>query len=460
MNQFRFYQRKLQGLEIYLRSCSRDNLHLSEMIQVEHAISQYDDFLYHAMFQHRTIQESINDVRRFSDYSKFILPAGSMFDGIHLPEFSSQSGKVVQEMDFIMVLPNVTAREDASASLQYATLNGFNPAFVALKINNVSRISLEDVPVLEKRQDPRLKYVTVYENNMFLNNNFQLVFRRRMQFTLSEAFGAQGQWVDIKLKEAKDFYPVVTIRFTGMVTELKYVDSGVWPDRFVNEMFMSWFNVINRGDAFWLEKIFDLAPAIQGEWPAKFKEHWINRTRFWPDEDTVFKIASMPCHLVAKAQAQSTYRPLQWRFGFNIAENILCSKFTPVQRQTLMVLKALRRKYLQTPKVLASYHLKTTMFRFLESTPAVEVKSMSRGQMLMKLLEKLVESLQKRKILSFFIKETNLLGDVQEDFIEVMLTKIKDIRDHPSSYLTSELFRAVTLDREGHEFNPVYFGYI
>ena len=224
-----------------------------------------------------------------------------------------------------------------SGALQYITLNGSNPAFVALK------------------------YITSYGNITFLNNNFQIVFRRRMQFALSTAYGGLGQSIDMKLKEQQDFYPVVTIRFLGEIDRLKQIESTVWPDKLVNEMFMTWFNIINVGDKFWLEKIFDLAPAIQGEWPAKFKEQWINRTRHWPNADTVTKIASVFCHLVAKPQAQSVNKPLQWRFGFNIAENVLCSKFTPAQRQVLMLLKALRRKYLQSPKVLASYHLKTTI---------------------------------------------------------------------------------------------------
>ena len=347
-----------------------------------------------------------------------------------------------------------------SGALQYITLNGSNPVFVALKVNYPSRLPLKDVPVIEERQDPRLKYITSYGNITFLNNNFQIVFRRRMQFALSTAYGGLGQSIDMKLKEQQDFYPVVTIRFLGEIDRLKQIESTVWPDKLVNEMFMTWFNIINVGDKFWLEKIFDLAPAIQGEWPAKFKEQWINRTRHWPNADTVTKIASVFCHLVAKPQAQSVNKPLQWRFGFNIAENVLCSKFTPAQRQVLMLLKALRRKYLQSPKVLASYHLKTTMFRFLESTPPNEVDKMSRGQMFLKLLEKLVESLQSKMMPSFFIEENNLLATIPDGSNEEILTKIKDIRNKPASYLTREIFRAVTLDREGDEFSPVYLGYV
>ena len=91
------------------------------------------------------------------------------------------------------------------------------------------------------------------------------------------------------------------------------------------------------------------------------------------------------------------------------------------------------------------------MFRFLESTPPNEVD---------KLLEKLVESLQSKMMPSFFIEENNLLATIPDGSNEEILTKIKDIRNKPASYLTREIFRAVTLDREGDEFSPVYLGYV
>ena len=413
------------------------------------------------MIQHRTIQDSIESVRRFSDYSDLILPAGSMFDGIHVPEFSSISGRVVQEMDFVMVFPNLTARESDSAALQYAFQSESNPAFVSLKVNDPSEFALQDIPVLEERQDPRLKYTSSLGGDTFLNNNVQIVFRRRMQYALSKAFGAFGQSIDMKLKEARDFYPVVTVRVTGAIHQsLEPVESTVWPDKFVNEMFMTWFNIVNEGDKFWLEKIFDLAPAIQGDWPANAKEQWINRTRYWPNQATVAKISSVPCHLVAKPRAQSTNMPLQWRFGFNVAEGILCSKFTVAQRQVLMLLKALRRKYLQSPKVLASYHLKTTMFQFLETTLPSEVEDMSRGQMFLRLLDKLVESLERKSLPSFFLRKSNLLEGVPDDHIKEILEKMKAVREKPESFLTREIFQAITLDREGDEFSSVYLGYV
>ena len=52
----------------------------------------YDDFLLQSMFQHRLTWEGLQSVRAYSDFAKYILPVGSMFEGSHVPE--TEGGQV------------------------------------------------------------------------------------------------------------------------------------------------------------------------------------------------------------------------------------------------------------------------------------------------------------------------------------------------------------------------------
>lgn len=126
-----------------------------------------------------------------------------------------------------------------------------------------------------------------------------------------------------------------------------------------------------------------------------------------------------------------------------------------------MVLKALRRKYLQEPKVIASYHLKTVLFWVLESLPDSKRESLSRGTFLEKLLDELISCIRDKRLPSFFIPENNMFRHYEDKDLRTVLSKLKDMRQNLLLYLTEDLFTtAVTEEREEKEFSETYWGVI
>ena len=217
---------------------------------------------------------------------------------------------------------------------------------------------------------------------------------------------------------------------------------------------MTWFNAINvgYGNKFWEDHIIDLAPALACDWPRKVREQWLTRQRHWPTMDVVQVIADNPCHLLAKPQTETdtASKLLEWRFSFSYAEGLLSATCAPLHRHVLMVLKAIRRKYIQDPKVLASYHLKTTLFRVLETTPKEIILVSGRGGLLNRLMDELILSLQHKSLPNFFMSENNMLRHIAEEDIAKTLKTITHIRENLDKYLTPDLFQSISME---HEYN-------
>lgn len=62
------------------------------------------------MTQHKLIFEAVKEERIISQLRRCVLPVGSMFEGSHIAECPSDGG-ISQEMDFMLILPDVTASE-------------------------------------------------------------------------------------------------------------------------------------------------------------------------------------------------------------------------------------------------------------------------------------------------------------------------------------------------------------
>ena len=172
-------------------------------------------------------------------------------------------------------------------------------------------------------------------------------------------------------------------------------------------------------------------------------------------------VSSLQSYLLAKPHPHTTNKLLEWRFSFSSAELLLSSAMVPWQKQVLMVVKALRRKYLQEPKLVASYHLKTVMFWVLESMPKQTRESCGRGAFLLSLIDKLLSCLKAKNLPHFFIPENNMFSHYEDVDILTVLSKVQSMRDNLPLYLTEDLFiAAVTEEREEKEFEDTYWGII
>ncbi|XP_033098695.1 uncharacterized protein LOC117102513, partial [Anneissia japonica] len=120
------------------------------------------------------------------------------------------------------------------------------------------------------------------------------------------------------------------------------------------------------GSVLEFDQTVDVAIALNGvNWPT-IATPWISRKRLWPEKNVVDKIIKDGYHIVPKYHPGGSGIDLEWRLSFSLAERTLAHTFTDTQRNCYMVFKKLWRKYLKVPKVLSSYHIKTTMFWLCE----------------------------------------------------------------------------------------------
>jgi len=438
---------------------------LQQHLQLERALFNYDNFLLLNMAQHKSVFEAIKKERISSQLRQCVLPVGSMIEGSHVAECPSDGG-ISQEMDCMLILPDVIASERDDGVLKVVSIEGDNPGYANLKVLDATRIMLQDTPgVQELTNDPLTMFYEVHNDELFLSHKFVRVFERRIEYAVSVVMGTKfkdGLAVGIKRKKIADFYPVMTIFFREPISCLIWPDSAAWPDCAVGALF-DMLSVIQdcQHDLAWQKQFIDIAPAILCEMPLDIKNEWLKRERHWPNQELVEKISTLHCYLLAKPHPLTKNKLLEWRYSFCSAELLLSSAIKPWQKQCLMVLKALQRKYLQDPKIVASKHLKTVLYRVLESLPDHKRESLSRGDLLKKLLDELISCVQHKNLPNFFIPESNLFRHCEDVHLCTVLAKLRDMRQNLLLHLTEDLFTtAVTEERDEKEFQEAYWGVI
>lgn len=281
------------------------------------------------MAQHKLVFEAMKKERILSQLRQCVLPVGSMFEGCHIAECPND-GDISQEMDFMLILPDVTASERDDEALQFVSIEGPNPGYVNLKVLDATRITLQDTPAVQELiNDPLKMFYGVHNEELFLSHKFVRVFERRIEYAVSVAIGtkfSRGLDLGLKRKDIDDFYPVMTIFFKEPIHCLIWPDSTAWPDSALGALF-DLLSVIQgcQHDISWQNQIIDIAPAILCDVPQEVKDAWLNRKRCWPDRGLVEKMSTLQCYLLAKPHPFTSNKLLEWRFSFSSAELLLSS---------------------------------------------------------------------------------------------------------------------------------------
>ncbi|XP_077868706.1 uncharacterized protein LOC100377009 [Saccoglossus kowalevskii] len=190
-----------------------------------------------------------------------------------------------------------------------------------------------------------------------------------------------------------------------------------------------------KDEEYLFEQMVDVTLALRCQnWP-DISRPWITRQRLWPDANTVQKIVDDGCHVVPKAYpGEGGDVDLDWRLSFSLAERTLALSVNEIQRNCYLVLKSFWRRFLKKPKVLSSYHLKTTLFWRCEKIPPIQWTKENMGERFLELIDDIIAGLTKRNIPNFFIPENNMLSHVLETDILEVLEKVKDVRRNPLAY--------------------------
>ena len=178
----------------------------------------------------------------------------------------------------------------------------------------------------------------------------------------------------------------------------------------------------------------DRVPAIECTgWPCNARE-WVSRKpRYWPQEDTIERIAAGGFMVVPKPSNISGDTLKEWRISFSIPESLLFETFDECHA---MVYYLLRSLYVRSFKEklygsLTSYHLKTVMFWMLEET---EPSFWSRERIVdifMCALKKLLEYTRDGFLPHYFIPSHNLFYKTSKEGLELAKKEIMFVLKQP-----------------------------
>ncbi len=165
-------------------------------------------------------------------------------------------------------------------------------------------------------------------------------------------------------------------------------------------------------------------------WPSIANE-WFSRTRKsdWISDVTKDQIRQLGCHVVAVGHHLSLpeEKELEWRVSFSATEKHLSANLTPAQRRCYVIFKTLCKVHLRHPKVVATYHLKTTFFWLCDDIPAERWDEVNTGPIIRALFTKLSHFLAKRFLPNYFIRTNNMIGHVCQEAVHATLKQVTEI---------------------------------
>ncbi|CAM4798735.1 unnamed protein product [Rotaria magnacalcarata] len=193
-------------------------------------------------------------------------------------------------------------------------------------------------------------------------------------------------------------------------------------------------------------------------WPI---QEWIERSRSnnCPSETTIREIVKNGCHLVPVAHATSRKPDIEWRYSFSFAELVLTNEMPYYTRKTYLMFKLLCKKYLENYFPLKTYHLKTILFwcceeystLFIDDKQKLTVKIDNIAEKLDKLIERLLNSIWKQELPSYFIRTNNLFDSIDSEYfsasqVTIIMEKIKYLRQNPMEILFETVLEHSRLD--------------
>ena len=153
-------------------------------------------------------------------------------------------------------------------------------------------------------------------------------------------------------------------------------------------------------------------------WPAPARE-WRTRSRSWPRQETVYWLATLPCHVIPKPSKEGDKE--SWRFSFSCQEVEISTILPNNARLCYIALKLIFKKYLQSIcSSLKSYHFLTLFFWFMEQNdPTIWIQTnwseTSFKSILSKLMLFVAEALNTANIPHYFIRSVNLVANMKKD---------------------------------------------
>ena len=182
-----------------------------------------------------------------------------------------------------------------------------------------------------------------------------------------------------------------------------------------------------------------------GPHPAMHQE-FANRPRQWPPAALISALLKLPMLLVLVGHKLSPEFHLEARISWSHLELILIQELPESVRQGYIACKYVLKRFLKARRdqneacegrsSVSSYHIKTTLLRYLEKTPQSMITSPF--GLFLDLLNELNEYIKMRNLSHYFLPQCNLLETVADDELCLARQAIQDILSDPlNALLTS-----------------------
>ena len=182
-----------------------------------------------------------------------------------------------------------------------------------------------------------------------------------------------------------------------------------------------------------------------GPHPAMYQE-FANRPRQWPPTALISALLKLPMLLVLVGHKLSPEFHLEARISWSHLELKLILELPESVRQGYIACKYVLKRFLKARRdqneacegrsSVSSYHIKTTLLRYLEKTPQSMITSPF--GLFLDLLNELNEYIRMRNLPHYFLPQCNLLETVADDELCLARQAIQDISSDPlKALLTS-----------------------
>ena len=156
----------------------------------------------------------------------------------------------------------------------------------------------------------------------------------------------------------------------------------------------------------------------------------------WPKKATQEEIREGGrCFLVATGHPSSEQRHLEWRMSFSDLERRLARSLNHLQRKIYMTVNVIQKCYLKQPKVLCTYHIKTTMFWELEESVESDWTEENILPRTLSVLDRLQRYMEQHNLPSYFMPDNNLISRADAEDVSQVLAALRQVRLRPLQHI-------------------------
>ncbi|CAC5388250.1 unnamed protein product [Mytilus coruscus] len=177
----------------------------------------------------------------------------------------------------------------------------------------------------------------------------------------------------------------------------------------------------------------DFIPVFPLKGKPKCLDEWLNRKRNWPPTDVVTDIYNSEFFVVAKPALVEPSKDIDFCLACNIGEIKLAKAMTQLQRNVILIIKALQKSSLRDyTEIVTTFHWKTIVYWVSEITETQILENRTEDNILkflQNVLKYMVDCLDKNALQHYFVPSNLFAGKNEKETHDIIL-KISEIQEN------------------------------